>query len=342
VSLERALKELESAIAGLHAALAESGEGKFHVSDALRGRCLTSIADLSLADLGLILNTATALKEQLKRTPPVMPPLLRAKTLAMIFEKPSLRTRVSFETGMTQLGGHAINLQPAEIQLGKRESIGDAATTLGRICNGIMARTFAHETVLELAAHAGVPVINGLSDREHPCQALADFMTIQERLGELKGLAITWVGDGNNVCHSNLLLAAKFGAHFTVACPAGYEPDAEILETAQTIARESGSRIAVTHDPRAGVKGADVIFTDVWASMGQEAEQAERARAFQGFQVNQALVNLAKPESIVLHCLPAHRGEEITDEVIDGPHSVVFDEAENRLHAQKAVLVLLM
>ncbi|HEX3000617.1 MAG TPA: ornithine carbamoyltransferase, partial [Armatimonadota bacterium] len=297
--------------------------------------------DLSPAEVDLVFSTAIALKKRLKLQPAVMPPLLGGKTMAMIFEKPSLRTRVSFETGMTQLGGHAINLQPSEIQLGKRESVGDVATVLGRIVNVIMARTFSHQTVADLARYSGVPVINGLSDREHPCQALADFLTILEHKGTLKGLKFAWIGDGNNVCHSTMLLAALTGMNYTAGCPEGYDPDPEIFAQAQALAKGSGAKIEICHDPRATVQGADVIYTDVWASMGQEAETAKRAKVFASFQVNEELVALAKPDSIVEHCLPAHRGSEITDGVMDGPHSVVFDEAENRLHAQKAVMALL-
>ncbi|MDH7569114.1 MAG: ornithine carbamoyltransferase [Armatimonadota bacterium] len=312
------------------------------LSSALRGRSLVSIGDLSAAEIDLIMDTAARLKALMKETPPVFPRILENRTLAMIFEKPSLRTRVSFEAGMTQLGGHAINLQPAEIQLGKRESVGDCARTLGRMVDAIMARTFSHEVVVELARYAGVPVINGLSDLEHPCQALADFLTIREKKGKVAGLHIAWIGDGNNVCHSNLLLAARLGAHFTVACPEGHDPDPQIVLVAQEAARATGAELRTTRDPQEAARGADALFTDVWASMGQEAEAAQRARVFAPFQLNQALVSLAHPESIVLHCLPAHRNEEITDEVIDGPHSVVFDEAENRLHVQKALLALVM
>ncbi len=348
MEIESALQQLGEGLAAyMRATFPELASGRsaaemVSLVNSLRGRDLLSIADLSCDDLEVILTTAAVLKARMKQGTPDLPAILANKTLAMIFEKPSLRTRVSFEVGMTQLGGHAINLQANEVQLGKRESIGDAARTLARMVDGIMARTFSHQTVVDLAEGAHVPVINGLSDREHPCQALADFLTIQEKKGQLQGLKIAWVGDGNNVCHSNLLLAAKVGAHFTIACPEGYEPEPEIAALAQAEAKRSGSRLETTHDPRAAVQDADVIFTDVWASMGQEAEQAERARTFAPFQVNQALVEQAKPDCIVLHCLPAHRGEEITDEVIDGPRSVVFDEAENRLHAQKAVLALLM
>ncbi|MBI3945015.1 MAG: ornithine carbamoyltransferase [Armatimonadetes bacterium] len=343
MAFSNVLKQLETVVGDFRAALATPvEEGAFEVPDLLRGSSLVSIADLSRSELGLVFTTAARLKKMLKAKPPILPRPLARKTLAMVFEKPSLRTRVSFETGMTQLGGHAINLQPAEIQLGQRESIADAARALGRMVDGIMARTFSHHTVVELARHAGVPVINGLSDREHPCQALADFMTILEKRNEVKGLEVAWVGDGNNVCHSNLLVAAKLGAHFTIACPEGHDPDPEIVALAEEDAKESGAQIRVTHDPLEAVSGARAIITDVWASMGQESEAAERARTFAPFQVNGDLVGLAAPDCVVLHCLPAHRGEEITDGVIDGPHSVVFDQAENRLHAQKGLLVLLL
>jgi ornithine carbamoyltransferase len=260
----------------------------------------------------------------------------------MLFEKPSLRTRVTFETGMTQLGGHAIYLQPSDAQLGQRETVADAARNLERWVDGIMARTFRHETVVELARCASVPVINGLSDLEHPCQALADFLTIREKRGSVEGLKLAFVGDGNNVAHSLMLLGAKLGTHVVVACPEGYAPDAEITDDAEVCAAEAGGSITIVHDPYTGVKDADVIYTDVWASMGQEVEAEARAKLFAPFQVNAALLAAAAPDAVVMHCLPAHRGQEITDEVMDGPQSIVFDQAENRLHAQKAILAALL
>jgi ornithine carbamoyltransferase len=307
----------------------------------MKGRDLLSIRDLSVDEVWEIFRIASKLKsmpleEQIKN------PLLHGKTLAMIFEKPSLRTRVTFEVGMNQLGGHAVYLAPQDIQMGKRESVADVARNLSRWVHGIMARVFAHQTVMELAKYASVPVINGLSDLEHPCQALADVFTIYEKKGELKGLKIAYIGDGCNTCHSLMLLAAKVGADIVVGCPEGYEPDVAILTAARRDAKESGSKIAVVNDPFEAAEGADVIYTDVWASMGLEAEAEQRRQAFQRFQVNKELVDVAAADVIVLHCLPAHRGEEITDDVIDGPKSVVLDEAENRLHVQKAIMSLVM
>ena len=240
---------------------------------------------------------------------------------------------------MTQLGGHAIYL---EGKLGVRETVPDVARNLERWIDGVMARTFDHQAVLELAEYAAIPVINGLSDREHPCQAFADFQTLAERKGELAGLTLAYVGDGNNVAHSLMLLAAKVGTHFRLCCPAGYEPDAALWQTALGFALETGAVLTLTHDPAEGAANADAVYTDVWASMGQEAEAAERAQVFAPFQVNAALMGHAKPDALVMHCLPAHRGEEITADVLDGPNSVVFDQAENRLHAQKAILALVL
>jgi ornithine carbamoyltransferase len=267
--------------------------------------------------------------------------LLKGKVLAMIFEKPSLRTRVTFETGMAQLGGHTIYLSPQDIQLGKRESVPDVARNLSRWINCIMARTFSHDTVSVLAEHATVPVINALSDREHPCQILADFFTILEHKGSLKNLRVSYVGDSNNVCNSMILFAAVYGIRIMVASPKGYEPAQDILQQADAIKRE-GYEIGISNNPKSAAKDADVLYTDVWASMGQETERKERLEVFRDFQLNADLLSAAKDDVIVLHCLPAHRGEEITDEVIDGPHSVVLDEAENRLHTEKALLVKLL
>lgn len=308
-------------------------------ASSLRGRDFVAIADCSAEELNAIFELTRKLKSgEISR--PEQRRLLKGKTLAMIFEKPSLRTRVSFEVGIAQLGGHAINLSPADIQLGKRETIADGARTMSRMVDIIMARTFAHETVTELAKYADVPVINGLSDLEHPCQALADYYTLIERKGDAKGLKIAFVGDGNNVSQSLMLLAAKMGTHFTLGCPEGYEPVAEITELARKCAAGTGARIEITHDPVEAVRDADVVETDVWASMGMESEAAEREKVFRPYQVNLELMRHAKPDAIFEHCLPAHRGQEVTDEVIDSPQSVVFDEAENRLHVQKAVMVL--
>ena len=301
---------------------------------------LEDIASLTKAQLETLLTLTRKLKEQ-EISAEDQRQILAGKTLAMIFEKPSLRTRVSFETGIFQLGGHGIYLGPSDISLGKRESIADAARTLDRMCDMIMARTFAHSTVTELAKYAEVPVINGLSDLEHPCQALADFYTILEHKKQLDGLKLAFIGDGNNVAHSLMLLAAKVGTNFTIACPEGYEPDEAIVRQSREDAKQTGAVIEVVNDAKAAADGADVIYTDVWASMGQEEEREERARIFAPFQVNAELMNLAKDDAIFEHCLPAHRGDEVTDEVIDGRWSMVFDEAENRLHAQKAVMALL-
>jgi len=301
---------------------------------------LITIADLSTDEVWQILDLARELKEEWRKGG--NKPILRGKTLAMVFQKPSLRTRVSFEIGMLQLGGQALYLSPNEIRLGVRESVPDVARVLSRYVDGIMARVFDHRHIEELAAYATVPVINGLSDYNHPCQALSDLFTIHERRGELKGLKLAYVGDGNNVAHSLLFAATKVGMDIALATPRGYEPDAGVVEKARGFAESSGSRVTLTDDPKEAVQGADIIYTDVWTSMGQEAEREERLRIFPPYQVNGALVAQAKPDVLVMHCLPAHRGEEITDEVIDGPHSIVFDQAENRLHAQKAILALLM
>lgn len=309
-------------------------------NNSLAGGDLLGIDQLSREQIDALLGLAIKLKNKIisaadqRKT-------LEGKTLAMIFEKPSLRTRVTFETGIFQLGGHGIYLAPADIQLGKRESIADVARNLDRWVDIIMARVFAHSTVLELAEYAKHPVINGLCDMEHPCQALADFQTILEHKGKLEGLKLAFIGDGNNVAHSLMLMAAKVGMNFAIGCPQGYEPDAGVVANAKAAAEATGAAIEITNDPKAAVDGADVVYTDVWASMGQEAEAAARATVFESFQVNSALMSLAKSDAIFEHCLPAHRGSEVTDEVIDSPQSVVFDEAENRLHAQKAVMVML-
>ena len=258
---------------------------------------------------------------------------LKEKTLVLVFEKPSLRTRVTFETAIYELGGYAIYLSPSDIGLGSRESVKDVALNLSRWVSAIVARTFAHETVLELARHATIPVINGLSDLEHPCQALADLFTIYEKKGALSKIKLVYVGDGNNVCHSLMLGASICGITMEVATPPGYEPKKEYVEK---------TGVNVVNDPYKAVRDADVIYTDVWTSMGQEAEYEKRMRDFGKFQVNETLLSYAKQDVHVMHCLPAHRGEEITDDVIDGPHSIVFDQAENRLHVQKAILIKLL
>jgi ornithine carbamoyltransferase len=304
----------------------------------MKSHDLISLHDLSRDEILEILDLAA----RIKMDPAAHRATLDRKTLAMLFEKPSLRTRVSFEAGMTQLGGHAINLDAFGIGLGKRESVHDVARTLSGMVEGIMARTFAHQTILDLARHATVPVINGLSDDLHPCQALADFLTVREILGRTEGVRMAYVGDGNNVAHSLAFAAAKLGAHLMIATPPGYEPDAELIGRARNDATATGARVEVGHDPRAAVAGADVIYTDTWASMGKESEADARRAVFRPFQVDSRLMALAGKEALFMHCLPAHRGEEVTDEVIDSGRSVVFQQAENRLHAQKAVLVLLM
>ncbi len=294
---------------------------------------LISISDLTRVDVDALYEMTRLLKRGAIRK------ILYGKTLAMIFEKPSLRTRVTFEVGMTQLEGHAIYLSRNDIGLGGRESVSDAAHNLERWVDGIVARTFKHETVVELAKHSSVPVINALSDLEHPCQALTDYFTILEKKHRFDGLKVVFVGDGNNVCNSLALLSSIIGTHFVLACPEGYEADKGIWQRASRNGKGSGARLEIVHDPVRAVKGADVVYTDVWVSMGSEAEKSERLKAFDGFQVNGELLSHAKDDVIVMHCLPAHRGVEISDEVMDGEHSVVFDQAENRLHVQKGIIV---
>ena len=301
---------------------------------------LISIHDLDQDQIREIFDLAADLKARQHRGEEHR--LLAGKTLAMIFEKPSTRTRVSFETGMAQLGGHPLVLNAGDTQLGRGETIHDTAKVLGRYVDGIMARTFAHETVLDLAKYGSVPVINGLTDLLHPCQGLADYFTIQERFPDLGDVTVSYVGDGNNVTHSLLYGAAKLGCDIRVATPPGYEPIADVIATAKRDAEATGATISLTHDPKEAVDGVQVIYTDTWTSMGQEDEAKQRRKDLAGFQVNQAMLGAAAPEAIVMHCLPAHRGEEITDEVMDGPQAAVWDEAENRLHVQKAIMVLLM
>lgn len=286
-----------------------------------------------------MLNVAKGLKEETKAGIPH--PILRGKNLAMIFTKSSTRTRVAFEAGMLQLGGHALFLSNRDIQIGRGEPIKDTARVLSRMVDGIMIRTHSHQDVLELAEYSKIPVINGLSDLFHPTQVLADLLTIQEHKQRLEGLKLGFIGDGNNMAHS-LMFAAKLGMHIVIASPSGYQPDPAILAQAQADAQRGGGLIEIVEDPMAAAKGADVLYTDVWASMGQEEETIVRAKAFMGYQVNMQTLKAAQPGAIVMHCLPAHRGEEITEEVLEGPQSVVFDEAENRLHAHKAILALLL
>ena len=300
---------------------------------------LISLKDYSRAEIEEILDLATAVKAD----PPAYGGVLQGKSLAMIFQKPSTRTRVSFEVGMFELGGTALHLGADDIQLQRGESIADTARVLSRLVDGIMARVFAHQDILDLARYGTVPVINGLSDLLHPCQALADYFTIRERRGSLDGLKVAYVGDGNNVCHELMFGALKLGMAMSVGCPEGYAPNQLIVKSASREAQKLGSPVPeVMADPMAAVEGADVVYTDVWTSMGQEAEAEARLQAFQGYMVTAEMMALASPEAIFMHCLPAHRGEEVEAEVIDGPQSVVFDQAENRLHTQKALLMLLM
>ncbi len=301
-------------------------------------RHFLSLADHSPEQIRAYLDLA----RQVKLNPAGFREACRGRTLAMIFQKPSLRTRVSFETGIFQLGGQGIYLGPTDIQLHRGETIADTAKVLSRFVDGIMARVFGHQDILDLAANASVPVINGLSDLLHPCQVLADLQTIEEKLGSLAGRKWTYVGDGNNMAHSILYGGALMGMTVAVAHPRGYAPDPEVVTRARDIAARTGGAVQITEDIAEGVADADAVYTDVWASMGQEAEHKERLARFQGFQVDAAMMARALPSAIFLHCLPAHRGEEVAAEVIDGPQSVVFDQAENRLHAQKAIMIKLM
>jgi ornithine carbamoyltransferase len=301
------------------------------VSESLKGRHFTRVADWSGEELLRVLDLADDLKERQQRREEHH--LLPGRALGMIFQKPSTRTRVSFEVGIAQLGGHALYLAASDLQLGRGETLRDTATVLSRYLDGLMIRTFAQDDVEELAHHATIPVINGLTDSSHPCQALGDVMTIRERLGRLEGVRVAYLGDGNNVCASLMVAAAKLGMEFVAATPEGYEPDPEVVELAKP---------ELTHDPRAAAEGADVLYTDVWTSMGQEDERERRLRDLAGFGIDGELVRLAGENAIVLHCLPAHYGEEITEDVLYGPQSAVWDEAENRLHAQKALMALVM
>jgi ornithine carbamoyltransferase len=294
--------------------------------------------DLTLDDLKLLFS----LSERVKATPGKYAQRLRGKQLALIFEKPSLRTRTTFEVGITSLGGFAVYLEHTKPRLGEREAVKDVARNLDRWVHGVVARTFAHESVLELAANANIPVINALTDLYHPCQALADYFTLHEKFGEVKGLKLAFVGDGNNVCHSLMVLGAKLGTSVHVATPPGYEPRPEVVELARGIAEETGAAIETSHDPTQAVAGAQAIYTDVWTSMGQEHSAHLRNQVFAPYRVTKDLMVQADPGSVFMHCLPAHRGQEVTDEVIDSPQSVVYDQAENRLHAQKALMILLM
>ncbi len=306
----------------------------------LRHKDLLSIHDLEVGEVALILDVAKKLKRKQKNGEPHQ--YLKGKTLGMLFSKASTRTRTSFEVGFWQLGGHPIYLSDHDSQIGRGEPVRDTARVLSRFVDGIMIRTFSHDSVVELAKYATVPVINGLTDLLHPCQALTDLFTIQEKMKVLKGRKMVYVGDGNNMAHSLMYACAKVGMNMVCACPQGYQPDPRVLAEAQEDASHTGCTITVEEDVFNAVKGADVLYTDTWASMGQEEEHDMRKKIFAKYQINAELLAMARPEAIVLHCLPAYRGEEITDEVIEGPQSVVFDQAENRLHVQKAIMALLM
>ena len=307
---------------------------------ALKHKDLISIHDLEIGEVALILDVAAKLKRKQKKGEPHQ--YLKGKTLAMLFSKASTRTRTSFEVGFFQLGGHPIYLSDDASQIGRGEPVKDTARVLSRFVDGIMIRTFSHESVIELAKYATIPVINGLTDLLHPCQALTDLFTIQEKMKVLKGRKMVYVGDGNNMAHSLMYAAAKVGMNIVCACPKGYQPDPKVLAEAQEDASQTGCTITVEEDVMKAVKGADVLYTDTWASMGQEEEHDARKKIFAPYQINAELLAAARPEAIVMHCLPAYRGEEITDDVIEGPQSVVFDQAENRLHVQKAIMALLM
>jgi ornithine carbamoyltransferase len=307
-------------------------------SASVRPHDFLSIRDFTPAQIKQLLHLA----QQIKADPAAYSNALKGKTLAMIFEKPSLRTRVTFDVGIHQLGGFSLYLSPAEINLGERESVYDVSKNLERMVQGIMIRTFAHDIVERMASYASIPVINGLTDYSHPCQAMADYLTMLEQKGRLAGLKVAFVGDGNNVAHSLMFAGAQLGAHVWVGTPPGYEPLKNALAWAEHRAAETGGSCTITTDPVEAVRGADVVYTDVWASMGAEVEADERRQHFLTYQVNAALFSLAKPDAIFMHCLPAHRGDEVTDEVIDCSRSVVFQQAENRLHVQKAIMLQLM
>ncbi|KFN07749.1 ornithine carbamoyltransferase [Paenibacillus macerans] len=314
-------------------------QGK-HSSISLSGRDFIELTDYTMEEIHYLIDLAVELKRKQKNGEVYQP--LKGKTVGLIFEKSSTRTRVSFEVGIYQLGGHALFLSKNDIQLGRGETISDTAGVMSRYLDGIMIRTFGHDRVVELARHAAVPVINGLSDAAHPCQVLADYQTLYEHKGKLQGLKLAYIGDGNNMAHSLMIGGAKLGVHVSVASPEGYEPDPQIVADAKEIAKATGARIEVVREPKEAVRDADAIYTDVWASMGFEEEQKIREIAFKDYQVNEELAKYAKPDYVFLHCLPAHRGEEVSEGVIDGPHSIIFDEAENRLHAQKALLAALL
>ncbi|TVY09351.1 ornithine carbamoyltransferase [Paenibacillus cremeus] len=306
----------------------------------LKGRDFIGLVDYSPEEIQYLIDLAIDLKKKQKAGEIYHP--LKGKTLGMIFEKSSTRTRVSFEVGMYQLGGQALFLSRNDLQIGRGETIHDTAQTLSRYLDGIMIRTYAHRTVIELARNATIPVINGLTDLSHPCQALADYQTVLEKKGRLQGLKVAYIGDGNNMVHSLMMGAAKLGMHFAVASPANYQPDSGVVQLCKEAAAQTGGSVFVSTDPKEAILNADVVYTDVWASMGFEEEQKEREIAFKDYQVNDELVQWAKKDYLFMHCLPAHRGEEVSESVIDGKNSVIFDQAENRLHAQKAIMAAIM
>ncbi|MGP0587799.1 ornithine carbamoyltransferase [Paenibacillus timonensis] len=306
----------------------------------LSGRDFIELTDYTTEEIHYLIDLAIELKRKQKNGEEYQP--LKGKTVGLIFEKSSTRTRVSFEVGTYQLGGHALFLSKNDIQLGRGETIADTAGVMSRYLDGIMIRTFGHDKVVDLARYATVPVINGLSDLAHPCQVLADYQTLYEYKGTLQGLKLAYIGDGNNMAHSLMIGGARLGVHVSVASPEGYEPDPQIVADAQEIAKATGAVIEVVRDPKAAVQDADAIYTDVWASMGFEAEQKAREAAFRDYQVDEQLARHAKPDYVFMHCLPAHRGEEVSEGVIDGEHSIIFDQAENRLHAQKALMAALI
>lgn len=306
----------------------------------LRGRDFLGLGDYKPEEIKYLIDLAIELKRKQKNGEVYQP--LKGKTLGMIFEKSSTRTRVSFEVGMYQLGGHALFLSKNDLQIGRGEPIYDTAQVMSRYLDGIMIRTYAHRTVIDLARGATIPVINGLTDLSHPCQALADYQTIYEHKGKLEGLKMAYIGDGNNMVHSLVMGAAKLGMHISVASPEGYDPDESMIAQAKEIAASTGSIIQLVRDSREAIENADVVYTDVWASMGFESEQQERELAFKNYQVNEELTQFANKDYLFMHCLPAHRGEEVSAGVIDGPNSIIFDQAENRLHAQKAIMATIM
>jgi len=312
----------------------------WHLKPAMKAhkRDFLSLHDITISEMEALLNLA----EEVKAHREAYVIVLQGKMAALIFEKPSLRTRVTFEVGFEQLGGHAVYLAPGDIGLGKRESVRDVARNLSRWVDVLIVRTFSQKLLEEMAFEASIPIINALTDLAHPCQAIADLMTLREAKGELKGLHLVYVGDGNNVAHSLAHAAGKVGLHLTIACPPGYQPNADILTEARAEAASTGAEIAVVHDPKEALSTADAVYTDVWTSMGQEKENEERQRVFAAYQVNEAMMDMAPPGALFMHCLPAHRGEEVTDEVLDGPQSVALEQAENRLHAHKAILMAVL